>query len=238
MSARFRTCLVLVVAAAGLLASCEHHNRKDVASTNAADVVQPTLLRIGEETEQIVGLVPAGDWPQIDRYVGDIDAAWKDYTNEEAENEPQFVPLSPPAATLESNVAEAVSRLRDAATKQDAGATTKAAKDLNKAVTDLYEYYHVAAPPDLHTLETLERQMLVEVSSGSFNSAANTLQRAGEVWRGIQPTILDRAGFEAAQAIGGQLKVQRIAIEARDHTAAVDSLETTLSLIEGVQRYY
>jgi len=223
---------------AGLSTSCADRNRKMDASSEPPSIGRPTLPRLTDEAEQIVGRAHAQDWPQVYRYIENINAAWLDFTRRATETEPQVIPLSPPAATLESRVTAALSALRDAAGKRDAAATAKTAMDLRKALADLSEYYQAAAPPDLQTLESLERQILVDLSSDGFASASAAFQSARDAWRRVEPEIQTRAGSGPTQAIADQFKAQRAAIEAHDRGAAMAGAETMLSLLETVRRHY
>lgn len=198
----------------------------------------PPLQAISEKGEQIVGLVPTGDWPRIYAYIADINDMWVGYTNGAMTPGPQSEPLQPTAATLQSRVAAALGGLKDAAATRDPPKTIRTAQDLAGAASDLYEYYHAAIPPEFHRLEVLERQVLFDLSSDGYDSASRVLKEAEEAWQHVQPAILERAGFGATQAIGGELKVQRTAIDDRDRATAINSVETMLSLINGVQRLY
>lgn len=238
MSVQFHRYLALAVLTTGLLTSCTGQKREPAATVDSAGDVPPPLLGIDEKAEQIVGFVSTKDWPQIYAHLHDINDVWMNYTRAAVGSAPQSRPLSPAAAAMEKRITAALSALKDAVAKQDESATMRTASDLSAAAADLYGYYHAAIPADLRRLEVLERQMLIDLSSDTFESALRTLESAEETWRRVQPTILARAGFGTAQALGGELKVQRTAIEVRDRNVAVTSIENMLSVIRDVQRLY
>jgi hypothetical protein len=196
------------------------------------------LLSIDQRAQQIVRLAPTGDWPQIDAYIADIDDAWARYVDTAVKPAPQSESAQTTTATLEDRVAATIGELKEAAAKRDAPATTTTADRLDVAVVSLYENLHAAVSPNLRRLEVLERQILIDLSSDAYNSAMRTVDSAEAVWHRVQPRIQIRAGYEAAVTLDGQFVVQRTALQVRDRTTVIASVQTVLSLIDDIQNLY
>jgi len=198
----------------------------------------PALLTIDEKAQQILRLLPAQDWSTIDAYIADIGDAWTNYMDTTVRPRPESELEPVQMATLEDQVAQAISDLKDAAAGQDTPATTQAATDLDAAAVRLYERHHAAVSPNLRRLEVLERQILIDLSSDSYASALRTLDCAREVWHRVQPRIQMQAGYQAAVAMDGQFPVQRTALQIKDRATVIASVQTMLSLINQLQQLY
>jgi hypothetical protein len=236
VAARSYIYLVLAFMMIGFSTSCANRERLSDPSSRSAGNVPPVLLRIDEKAEQIVPAATEGDWPRVYAYVQDINDAWLGYQDQSIE--PEREPLTPPGALLAQRFGEALYKLKEAASERSSSKTAKAANDVSAAAVNMYEYYHPAVPVDLRKLEILERRILIEASSDSFDSASTILSNAHAVWLLIQPTLRDRAGDKVVQEIGGELDRQQTALTAQDRALLTASVETTIQMIDDVQTLY
>ncbi|OHB64809.1 MAG: hypothetical protein A2Y76_13330 [Planctomycetes bacterium RBG_13_60_9] len=138
--------ILLTCVGAGLLGSCSGR-RYDTRLSNTP----PALLQLDQGAQAVIAAAPEARWPQVYRYVQTMENAWKDYKR------PTVVAWDESRQLWERNlrgeVDAAMARLREAALARDATATANAARDVDTAVLNLFEFYETAvtqaisAPP-------------------------------------------------------------------------------------------
>lgn len=156
----------------------------------AADVVPPDLgdghlpaplEQIQETSARLFETVPAGDREAVDRAVETVERSRREWaeTSDYAD-----VPEE-----LRDAVALRVRELREAAATGEKRPTLRAANNLEMAVLDLYEFYHLDMPADLGRLEVAERDLLLDTAAHDPAAAQETVVQIGSLWAGLRPTV-------------------------------------------------
>lgn len=217
MRTRVLVKVVLLSAMVGLVTSCPHFDKK----VNLALVVHsapPELQTIAERSQQILVAAVDSNWPQVQAYAKDINAAWQQYRG------PAVTPLSyprPPALLLRGPLEGAMFRLRYAVGKGETGETMKAANEIDAAAIQVFEYYAPTIPLDLRRLRMLEGRIMVQAVQNRTDLASDSLKEIRTVWKRLRPTVEAQSSPEAAAAFEDCLLAQQAALDRYDPDALV-----------------
>ena len=212
----------------GVVASLPAATATVPAAEAKGGVVSQDLLKIEVQVEDILDVVPGGDWAKVSKDLSDIDAIWAGYQKQAAtDGAPQ---------TLLDAFGETLSRLKTEATAKTAITTQQTANDLSAIVVDLYDVYHPAEPTDLGRLDVLERQVALDVDRKDFTAAASTLAKVNATWERVKPFMLAHNATEAAAQFEKSLAVQASALKAQDGAALKDEVLNALEIVDALEK--
>lgn len=199
-------------------------------STTANGRVPDNLATIEEQAEDIMDSVPNAQWSHVEADIVRIEEAWTAY-------QPQ---ASSDGATqaLQDMLSQALVRLKSTAILQDSLGTLQAANDLSAAVIDLFDLYQPVIPTDIGRLDVLERQIILDITNGDFNTATSRLARINTVWEQVKPSILAHHGQSVSEEFANSLARQDVALKAKDSAALTDEAQNGLEIVDTLERLY
>ncbi len=188
--------------------------------TSPSGVVAESLLTIERQSEDIMDIVPAASWTNVDADVSAIEKAWTIYQ----------VGASNDGATqaMQDRITEAFARLRAASQSKDAIATLQSANDVSAVVVEMFDLYHPAVPTDIGRLDVLERQVVFDVASKKLTAAADTLAKVNTVWQRVKSSVLEHDGETAAGQFDRSLILQAEALKADASKALAEEAQNGL----------
>lgn len=187
-----------------------------------------SLVTIEAQVEDIMDVVPGGDWATVSTDIANIDAAWADYQKQAAQDgAPQ---------TLQDGFGKTLALLKTAATAKTAPTTLQSANDLSATVVDLYDTYHPAEPTDLGRLDVLERQVILDVDNKDFAAATNTLAKVTTTWERVKPFMLAHNAAEIATQFEKSLAVQASGLKAQDGSAVKTEALNALEIVDALEK--
>ncbi|MFN8444075.1 MAG: hypothetical protein U0175_25055 [Caldilineaceae bacterium] len=201
-------------------------NRNDAA---AGDIPQP-LNVIEAQAEDLIDILPSGNWKNIAGNVEDIANAWETYQAQIANDR---VP-QPFVDALNSSLEQ----LQKGTAAQDETSTHQAANDVSAALMDLFALYQPATPVDLGRLDVLGRQVILDVEAEDFVAAANTLSMSNAIWARLKPIVLANQGEKVAGEFDQSLATQQKALEAKDGEALSDEANNGLELVDALEQLF
>lgn len=221
-----------------LVPSCNKHENREPPPVIATeyDRIPPDLQRIGQRAEGIVLAVPAQDWPRVYAYVKEINDTWGDYKRPTVQ--PPSEPSRFPAKLMVGQLDAALAALKSAAAARDAGATMKAANDVNAAAVDLFAFYNPSIPPGMHRLAVLERRILLDSADGDLTRTPDTLNRVRTAWDGVRTTVSSHVSNMVVSQFDQHIADQQAALDANDSGRLSATAREALTMIDQMQRLY
>ncbi len=181
------------------------------------------------QAEDIIDMVPAGDWAKVTADVAAIDTAWQAYQTQ-AKNDRIPQPF-------QDALMAALAGLKKTSAAKDAPGTLQAANDLSAAVVDLFTVYHPALPTDLGWLDVLERQVVLD-APGDDAAAADSLAKINAVWVRLKPVILAHNGSDAATQFENSLMTQQEALKKENASALAAEAKSGLELVDALEKLF
>ncbi|HEY3228517.1 MAG TPA: hypothetical protein VGJ87_04805, partial [Roseiflexaceae bacterium] len=196
----------------------------------APQVVPDSLQTIEAQAEDIIDIVPGGNWAKANGDVAAVAEAWKAYQGQAAtDGAPQ---------AFQDALASALDRLQQASSAKKATSTMQAANDLSAAVIDLFSVYHPAVPADLGRLDVFERQVVFDVAAGDFTADADGLAKVDAIWARLKPSILEHNGTDVAKQFDASLTAQRAALKGKDGVALAAEANKGLEIVDALEKLY
>ncbi len=198
---------------------------------NAASRAVPgSLQTIEAQAEDIIDVVPGGNWANVNGDVAAVAEAWKAYQGQAATD---GVPQA-----FQDALPSALDRLQQASSAKDATSTMQAANDLSAAVIDLFSVYQPATPADLGRLDVLERQVVFDVAAKDFTADADGLAKVDAIWARLKPSILEHNGADVAKQFDASLTAQRAAWKGKDGAALTAEANKGLEIVDALEKLY
>lgn len=201
-------------------------NRSDAA---AGDIPQP-LNVIEAQAEDLIDILPSGNWKSIAGNVDDVANAWQTYQS-------QIASAHVPQPFIDA-LSGSLEQLQKGAAVQDENNTHQAANDVSAALMDLFVLYQPATPVDLGRLDVLGRQVILDVEAEDFVAAANTLSLSNVIWARLKPIVLANKGAKVADEFDQSLATQQKALEAEDGEALSDEANNGLELVDALEQLF
>jgi len=193
-------------------------------------VVPDPVQTIEAQAEDIIDIVPGGDWEAVMSDVAAVAEAWQIYQSHAG--------ADGASQSFLDALAMALDQLQSASDAQDAAGTMQAANDLSAAVIDLFAVYHPAVPSDIGRLDVLERQIVLDAAADDFTAAADSLAQVEAVWARLKPFILVINGTDVAAQFDASLDIQATALSAEDAAAITAEASNALELVDALERLY
>ena len=201
------------------------------AATNpsANKSAPPELAAIALAAKAVFDNASRNDWDRARHEVAVVARNWEVYL---AENK---LPGHLIVAMM-----EAVDRLQEASaiSEEDRINTMRTANDVGWAVLDLIDLYHPAIPTDIGRLDVLERRFIVDLLSGDFIAAKETMDRLKAVWKGLRPSVVERAGAEAAASFDARLPPQEKAVVDKSARAGEREARKGLEVVSDLEEAF
>jgi hypothetical protein len=222
------------VANFGIVESRAEDEQVNLVLLNRTDAqpgtVPEPLSTIEAQAEDIIDVVPGGDWGKVTGDVAAIAKAWQAYQTQAASDK---VPQP-----FQEALTAALDRLQKAAAAKKAPDTLQAANDLSAAVADLFAVYHPARPSDVGRLDVLERQVVLDVAADDFGAAADSLAKINAVWARLKPVIVAHNGSDAATQFENSLTAQQKALDQEDAKALTTEANNGLALVDVLEQLF
>lgn len=186
--------------------------------------VPPSLQSIEADSEDIIDVVPSGDWVSVEADVSSISGAWTEYL-------PRAAGDGAPRPLTDS-LAAGLEHLQASASVQDVAGTMQAANDVSAAVIELFELYHPVVPPDIGRLDVLGRQVVLDAAANDLSAARETLVSQDEVWARVKLIALRQGGTKAAANFDDCLAAQHRALEGADVAALSNEASRGLEVVD------
>jgi hypothetical protein len=192
-------------------------------------IVPEPLITLEAQAEDIIDIVPAGEWGKVTADIAAITKAWNAYQPQAAND---HVPQP-----FQDALMAASDRLQKTSAAKDAPGTLQAANDLSAAVVDLFTAYHPAEPIDLGWLDVLERQAVLD-APGDDGAAADSLAKINAVWVRLKPVILAHNGSDAATRFENSLTTQQQALSSKQAAALTAEATNGLELVDALEELF
>jgi len=236
MPRQFYVSVFLMCTIAGFATSCHKHSTEPLGYVSPVEAAQPALQRIGQRAEAIVVSVPTEDWPRVYAYIREISDAWQDYKRPTVNPSPE--PRRFPASMLVSQLDAAVAALKDASAARDSARTIKAANDVNAAAVELYAFYNPTIPPEINTLQALERQVVKASADGDLDGLSDTLTTVRDTWDRAKPTVSTRVGDQVIRGFDQYIADQQAALAAGNSEELSARAKKALAMLDEMSRLY
>jgi len=233
---------VILIAMAATLAGCSGSSAQSTGGDSpsvlaaqspegeSASAMPSTLNTIEANAEDIIDLIPNGDWETIRTDVDEMNAAWKDY-------EPQADSDGASSQQIQA-MDDALHALDDAVGKSDETASEQAANDASFAVVELFALYDPSIPAEIGRLDALERQVIIEAKGADLSAAADVLADAQATWDSVSGRVLDAGGAQAADAFEQSLALQVDEVGSGATGAAIDEAKIGLELVDDLEKVF
>ena len=192
--------------------------------------VPEALTTIESQAEDIIDVVPGGQWENVRTDIAAISDAWQAYQAQAASDHT-------PQPFLEAFTTE-LGRLQKASSASDITGVLQAANDLSAAVNDLNSVYRPATPPDLGRLDVQERQVIQDVAANGLSAAANSLAKTTAIWARLKPVILAHNGADTAALFENSLTAQQADLEKGSASSLENEAIKSLDLVDALERLF
>jgi len=192
--------------------------------------VPEPLNTIEVQAEDIIDLVPDGNWEKVTANVAAISEAWQAYQTQAANDK---VPQP-----FQEALTVAFDRLQKASAAKEAADTMQAANDLSAAVVDLFTVYQPTTTTDLGWLDIWERQVVLDVAADDFTAAADSLAKTNAVWARLKPVVLAHNGTDAATQFENSLTTQQEALNTENASALTTEANNGLELVDALEKLF
>ena len=234
MVSRFSHIISAFFTLAILLSACGNPQAQTISMQNVSTapngVVPDTLATIEAKAEDIIDLVPGGEWSRVNSDILAIEKAWEIYTPQ-ATNDGA-------SQALQDGFTEALSKLKSTAASQDKIGTLQASNDLSAVVVELFDLYHPLIPADIGRLDVLERQIILDVENQNFTAGTKTFAKTITVWEQVKPSILAHSGQSVVEQFDNSLAVQSTALKAQDGSTLIDEARNGLEIVDAMESLY
>ena len=218
--------IALLIVSFSLLAACG----TQPASIPVTGNVPKDLQTIEGAAEDIIDLVPSGNWDKINQDVTNMAGAWQSYL-------PQLGEVGV-SQELQDNMTTALTQLQEASAAQDAAATMQASNDVSAAVVEMFALYNPKIPADIGRLDVIGRQVILDVTRQDFPAAEASLARAKSTWESVKSSVLEHNGKAVAEKFEASLDTLTSALAAKDAAALTSEARNLLEIVDELERLY
>ena len=228
--------ILLLLAVACLLAACggkapEAAEGSEVSEANESSGTVPSSLQtIEAAAEDIIDLVPSGNWDKIGVDVTDISNAWKSYQPQAGEDGA--------SQDLQDAMISAIEGLQSASAAKDSAATMQGSNDVSAAVVEMFALYNPVIPVDIGRLDVLERQVILDVAAHDYSAAMMSFEHTKSVWEEVKPSVLEHNGKDVAAEFEASLAAQETELNAQDDAALTNDAKDALEIVDALERLY
>jgi hypothetical protein len=238
-----RASLYITACLALSCAQWDDHWRKSSKTTQTKGETPPALQQIDRKATDVVVTVPTGDWPRVYALIQDINDTWLDFRNQVYGLEVPLVarPASSsisPRSTFVDRLDAAVYVLQYAATAQDSSRTMNTANLISALAGDLYEYYTPSIPPEIHRINVLERQVVLDAADDNLADIAVVLTQIREAWHQVRPSVETKSSIVFANQIEESIAGQQAAFDNGDNEVLTSRAKKTLEMLGEAERLY
>ena len=198
------------------------------ASAVVSNVIPQDLLTLEVQIEDILDVVPAGDWAKVSEDIANVSIGWAAFQKQVAK--------AGASQSLQDAFSQKLEQVKIAANAKDAAATMQSTNDLTAIVVDMYDVYHPAEPTDLGRLDVLERQVILDVDNKDFAAATNTLAKVTTTWERVKPFMLAHNAAEIATQFEKSLAVQASGLKAQDGSAVKTEALNALEIVDALEK--
>ena len=199
-----------------------------MAPSSAA--VPDSLQAIEAAAEDIIDLVPSGNWDTVNMDVQTMADAWQEFQAQTGNPE-----VSP---ELKDAMTSALDQLQTASQSQDAATTLQASNDISAAVINLFALYNPQIPADIGRLDVLERQVILDVAAQNYDAAMTTFNSIRTIWEKVKPSVMEHNGEDVIAAFEASLATQASALEAKDDAALTNEAKLALELVDALENLF
>jgi hypothetical protein len=190
--------------------------------------VAPELLNIEVQIEDIMDVLPEGNWDAANADIVKVDSEWTNYRK-------QVIKDGATQSVIDA-FDQLLAQLKTAAESKAVTQTMQSANDLSAVVVDLYDVYRPSAPTDLGRLDVFERQIILDINKKDFAAAEKTLAKIDSVWLRVKPVLLTRNIVEIAAQYEKSLDRQRASLKAQDAKATQQEAMNALEILDALDR--
>lgn len=216
-----------VAIGAASVAGCSDEAGSGVASGPDQPVPSP-LVRLEENSEDIIDQVPKARWTRIGGDVVVMRRAWRRYAEA--------------ARSVDTDLARrldrALDRLEPAAANQDPSATTQAANDVSAPVVELFARYASGHPVQVGRLDVIGRQIVIEAARGEVPAARGQIAAARAQWRAVKASVIGHGGCVVAKRTDATFARLQEAAAVGDAATITKAANALLELVDGMERTY
>ena len=224
MKKRIQLLTLLLVVVATALTGC---GRKPTVSNG---VVPDSLQTIEGAAEDIIDLVPLGNWKKIDADVVSIADTWQTYQPQAGKDGA--------SQSIQAALSTSLAELQTASTAKDSAATMQSANDLSAMVVELFDIYKPKTPPDIGRLDVWERQIVLDVAANNFEAATTSLAKVKAIWESVKSSVLEHNGKNVAAKFEDSIATQENDLNAKDSVALVNEAKNGLKIVDALEQLY
>ena len=237
-----RAAAVVVVAGALALAACGSSGSTSSSGPTVAQAgVPPALTSTGQpvpkpldeleaQSEDLIDIVPGGNWDQVAGDVASIDTAWAAY-------QPQGAADGAPAAVL-TGMETAVGALDAAGRAQDPTGTMQAANDLSAGVVELYGLYDLGRPVGIGRLDVIGRQIVLDAAAKDQGKVQQQIAAATAQVADLEPDLADHDGTNVIDQTHELLTAMTAAAAAKDYATVTAKANEFLEAVDAMEGLY
>jgi hypothetical protein len=223
-----RKLLALVVMTLLGLAACGNGGSGD--SAKRPKVPRP-LDTIEAEAEDIIDIVPGGQWDKVGTDVKAIEEAWSTYRSQ------ALADGAAPAQVVTFD--GALSRLKAAAETRKPAETMQAANDVSAVTVELYGLYDIGRPVEIGRLDVIGRQIVFEADRKDLAAAGRQVAEVDGIWkRGLRADIVDHDGKKVAEQTDANLAAMQKAEAAGDPATLRSLANEFLEIVDRMEDLY
>jgi hypothetical protein len=191
--------------------------------------VPQTVLDIEGDAEDAIDMVFAGRWDRVSSDAGSLAGNWKEFLSSSDASG-----LTP---DQRGAMDKAISDLAAAAQSQDGLAARQAANDVSKVIVDVFDLFEHKVPSDIGRLDWQERQVLIDIDRGDWNTVSGDLAQLRQTFNRAKPGVLAAGGDRQAADFEASLNEQDRLAAAKD-PAIVDEANVALELVDDLEGVY
>ena len=234
---------IVMVAAAIAVTACGSSGSTSSSSgpTVAQAGVPPVLTSTGQpvpqpldeleaQSEDLIDIVPGGEWDQVAGDVASIDTAWAAYR-------PQGATDGAPAALL-TGMQTAVGALDAASRAQDPTDTMQAANDLSAGVVELYGLYDIGRPVGIGRLDVIGRQIVLDAAAKDQGQVEQQIAAATAQVDALEPDLADHDGRKVIDDSHELLAAMSAAAATKDYATVTAKASEFLEAVDGMEQLY
>jgi hypothetical protein len=230
MISRFLSIVLALLVATFLMSACGTSPTQTTVPKLKNGVLPESLATIEAQSEDIIDIVPASEWSNVNANISIIEKAWATYQAQSIKDGAN--------QTVLENFSQALSNLKSTAASQDKIGTIQSANDLSAAVIGLFDLYNPIIPTDIGRLDVLERQIILDAANQDFSAATDTLTEIYVVWEKVKPSILTHKGQSVVEQFVKSLALQDMAIKAQNTADLIDETNNGLEIVDVMEQLY
>jgi len=121
---------------------------------------------------------------------------------------------------------------------RDSARTMKAASDVNAAAVELHAFYNPTIPPEINTLQTLERRVVKASADGDLDGLSDTLAAVRDTWDRAKLAVSARVGDQVVSGFDQYIADQQTALAAGNGEELSAAAKRALAMLDEMSRLY